>query len=327
VASVGADIIVLLEAAQARGGGDYFRLGRRATTAAALPIVYVGVHPPATAAAVRGLPRLRFSRRIGASAVRTAARRMYSIEVTQLSKRFAGATRPVLADLTFALPAGASLSLLGPSGCGKTTLLRLLMGLEATSGGSIALAPAARLSYVFQEPRLVPWRTALENVLLPLELTAQVDAPARERAAALLGELGLGERLRHFPRELSGGMQMRVALARALITEPQLLLLDEPFAALDERTRFRLQDLLLELKSRLALQYVFVTHSISEAVYLGDYILMLDDSGHRCDWRHVDFAQRNQALKLAPEFSAVAQQYSQRFAELENRASAAGARR
>ncbi len=249
---------------------------------------------------------------------------MHSIEVTQLSKRFPGAARPVIADLSFALPDGASLSLLGPSGCGKTTLLRLLMGLEQPSGGAIAIAPGARRSYVFQEPRLVPWRTSLENVLLPLELTSQLTPAAHDRAATLLGKLGLGERLRHFPRELSGGMQMRVALARALVTEPQVLLLDEPFAALDERTRFRLQDLLLELKTRLALQYVFVTHSISEAVYLGDCILMLDDSGHAYDWRRVDFAQReprlrDQALKLAPEFNALAQHFSQRFSELENR--------
>ena len=252
---------------------------------------------------------------------------MYSIEVTQLSKRFPGAARPVLGDLTFALPAGASLALLGPSGCGKTTLLRLLMGLDTPSGGELAIAPGLRRSYVFQEPRLVPWRTALENVLLPLKLTGQVDAATRERAATLLGERGLGERLRHFPRELSGGMQMRVALARALVDEPQLLLLDEPFAALDERTRFRLQDLLLDLKTRLALQFVFVTQSISEAVYLGDYILMLDDTGHRCDWRGIDFPARAQSLKLTPEFSALAQQYSQRFAELENRPAAAGSGR
>jgi NitT/TauT family transport system ATP-binding protein len=255
---------------------------------------------------------------------------MYSIEVSHLSKRFPGAARPVIGGLSFALPANTSLALLGPSGCGKTTLLRLLMELETPNGGHIEIPAGTRRSYVFQEPRLVPWRSALENVLLPLELTAQATPAARERAGALLAELGLGERLRHFPRELSGGMQMRVALARALITEPQLLLLDEPFAALDERTRFRLQDLLLELKERLALQYVFVTHSISEAVYLGDYILMLDDTGHLSDWRAVEFprqesGRRDQALKLTPEFSALSRFYSQRFAELEQRA--AGARR
>jgi NitT/TauT family transport system ATP-binding protein len=254
---------------------------------------------------------------------------MYSIEVTQLSKRFPGGSRPVIDDLSFGLPPGACLSLLGPSGCGKTTLLRLLMELEAPTAGRIAIAAGTRRSYVFQEPRLVPWRTALENVLLPLELGAQSTETSRARAEALLAELGLAERLHNFPRELSGGMQMRVALARALITEPQLLLLDEPFAALDERTRFRLQDLLLELRERLALQYVFVTHSISEAVYLGDYILMLDDTGHLSDWRALDFAPlpRDQSLKLASAFNALAKHYSQRFTELENRNTSAEARR
>jgi len=245
---------------------------------------------------------------------------MYSIEVKQLSKRFPAATRAVIADLSFALPVDASLALLGPSGCGKTTLLRLLMGLEAASGGSISIAPelATQMSYVFQEPRLVPWRTCLENVLLPLELTAQNNPAARNRAIDLLQRLGLGERLQHFPRELSGGMQMRVALARALITQPKIILLDEPFAALDERTRFRLQDLLLELKTQLALQYVFVTHSIAEAVYLGDRILLLDHTGHANDWRAVTFAKREQALKITPEFNAVIQTYTQLFSAIEN---------
>jgi len=245
---------------------------------------------------------------------------MPSIEVQQLSKNFPGDARAVFSDLSFSLSPGESLSLLGPSGCGKTTLLRLLMGLEHPSSGTVHIASelAAHMSYVFQEPRLVPWRTCLENVLLPVELTSQNGTEARERALDLLQQLGLADRLRHFPGELSGGMQMRVALARALVTEPKLLLLDEPFAALDERSRFRLQDLLLELRDRLSLQYVFVTHSIAEAVYLGDRILMLDNLGRTRDWRSVKFAPRNQLLKLTPDFNAVVQTYAQLFREVEH---------
>ncbi|CAA0078886.1 Aliphatic sulfonates import ATP-binding protein SsuB [Halioglobus japonicus] len=248
------------------------------------------------------------------------------IEVQHLVKRFAGAEHAIIDDLSFAVPADSCLSLLGPSGCGKTTLLRLLMGLEEPSSGVIHVAPAQakHMSYVFQEPRLVPWRTCLENVLLPLELIHQNNQASQAYALDLLQQLGLDERLQHFPGELSGGMQMRVALARALVTEPKIVLLDEPFAALDERTRFRMQDLLLELKSRLQLQYVFVTHSIAEAVYLGDQILLMDSTGRARDWRGVDFSERNQALKLAPAFNSIVQTYSQLFSEMERNSTASG---
>jgi len=245
---------------------------------------------------------------------------MPSIEVQQLSKRFDNGARNVFSELSFTLSSEESLCLLGPSGCGKTTLLRLLMGLEQPSSGTIHIVPQQdiQMSYVFQEPRLVPWRTCLENVLLPLELTSQNNASARVRAQELLQQLGLADRLKHFPHELSGGMQMRVALARALITQPKIVLMDEPFAALDERSRFRMQDILLELKGRMNLQYVFVTHSIAEAVYLGDRILLMDDMGRAKDWRAVVFGERNQLLKLTPAFNAVVQTYVQLFGEMEH---------
>jgi NitT/TauT family transport system ATP-binding protein len=243
----------------------------------------------------------------------------YTVEVTHLGKRFAAAAREVLSDLSFAVSQDECLSLLGPSGCGKTTLLRILMGLEQPSTGSVNIAPqlTGQMSYVFQEPRLVPWRSCLENVLLPLELTSTANPAARARALELLQHLGLSDRLHHFPAQLSGGMQMRVALARALVTEPKIMLLDEPFAALDERTRFRMQDLLLELKASMQLQYVFVTHSIAEAVYLGDRILLLDSTGSARDWRAVEFPARSQLLKVTPTFNAVVQAYTQLFAEIE----------
>jgi len=253
---------------------------------------------------------------------------MPSIEVHQLGKRYSENARPVLNDLTFKVSPDQSLSLLGPSGCGKTTLLRLLMGLERPSTGRIEFDPAkpGQMSYVFQEPRLVPWRTCLENVLLPLQLSNAMTASSKDRAVELLRQLGLADRLQHFSHQLSGGMQMRVALARALVTGPDVVLLDEPFAALDERTRFRMQDLLLELKTRLDLQYVFVTHSISEAVYLGDLILLLDGTGSIADWQSVNFAERNQMLKSTPAFNALVQKYTGLFGamELDTTAQASG---
>jgi NitT/TauT family transport system ATP-binding protein len=133
-----------------------------------------------------------------------------------------------------------------------------------------------------------------------------------------LRRLGLADRLKYFPHELSGGMQMRIALARALITQPKIVLLDEPFAALDERSRFRMQDILLELKTGMNLQYVFVTHSIAEAVYLGDRILLMDNTGRAKDCRAITFGERNQLLKLTPAFNAVVQTYAQLFGEMEH---------
>lgn len=242
----------------------------------------------------------------------------FAIRINHLRKNFA-MQRDIIRDLSFALPAGASLSLLGPSGCGKTTLLRLIMGLEQPTAGSIEINPILHehMTYVFQEPRLIAWRTALENVLLPLELRREKKGDAKQRAIELLHQLGLGDRLHHFPHELSGGMQMRTALARALVTQPRLLLLDEPFAALDERTRFRLQDLLLELKSTLALQYVFVTHSIAEAVYLGDQVLLMNQHGQTDTLQTIELGTRNQDTKLSAEFTAIAKQFSQRFLSIE----------
>lgn len=255
----------------------------------------------------------------------------FAIQTTNLRKRFDSQQRDTLSELSFVLARGRCLSLLGPSGCGKTTLLRLLMRLEQPSSGELQINPtlAAHTTYVFQEPRLVPWRTTLENVLLPLELQTQKITDGREGAQgrplgerrkgaiALLEKLGLGNFLHHFPRELSGGMQMRAALARALVTEPKLLLLDEPFAALDERTRFRLQDLLLDLKG---LQYVFVTHSIAEAVYLSDEVLLLDRFGRQAAWQSVDFPQRTQEIKMSAEFNSIVKKFAQHFAAIEQTA-------
>lgn len=246
----------------------------------------------------------------------------FSINISHLHKRFATQTRDVIADLSLALPPQMCLSLLGPSGCGKTTLLRLLMGLESPSAGEIIIDPAlaSRMAFVFQEPRLVPWRSALENVLLPLELKNENNLKAQNYARELLELLGLRDFMQHFPTELSGGMQMRTALARALVTQPRLLLLDEPFAALDERTRFRLQDLLLTLKQSLSLQYVFVTHSISEAIYLGDEVLLMNNRGQQQHRQTIALGARTQDVKLCAPFIALAAEFSQQFAAIEQNA-------
>ncbi|MCK8783420.1 ATP-binding cassette domain-containing protein [Roseomonas sp. NAR14] len=173
---------------------------------------------------------------------------------------------------------GEFLSLLGPSGCGKSTLLRLLAGLDRPSEGTLrrdAALAAGGMGFVFQEPTLMPWATALGNVRLPLRLAGIGRREGEARAAAALEAVGLGGFQRALPRELSGGMRMRVSIARALVTRPALLLMDEPFAALDEITRHRLNDDLLALWSETGVTVVFVTHSVFESVFLSTRILVM----------------------------------------------------
>lgn len=172
---------------------------------------------------------------------------------------------------------GEFLSLLGPSGCGKSTALRLLAGLAGPSSGKIEWedkAAAHETGFVFQEPTLMPWTTVLGNVRLPLRLKG-IKSTADSRIDDALSLVGLSEFRDAYPRELSGGMRMRVSLARALVTRPRLLLMDEPFAALDEITRFKLNDDLRMLWKQLRCTIVFVTHSVFESVYLSNRILML----------------------------------------------------
>jgi NitT/TauT family transport system ATP-binding protein len=174
-------------------------------------------------------------------------------------------------------------SLLGPSGCGKSTALRLIAGLGPVSAGRIvwpelqgrSARPRADIGFVFQEPTLMPWATVWSNVYLPLRLDRISKADAGPRVAAALAMVGLTGTERAFPRELSGGMKMRVSIARALVTEPRVLLMDEPFAALDEITRFRLNDDLLRLWRAQRWTVVFVTHSVYESVYLSNRIVVM----------------------------------------------------
>lgn len=170
---------------------------------------------------------------------------------------------------------GEFVSLLGPSGCGKSTVLRIIAGLLAPSAGQVTLQPQARIGFVFQEPTLMPWASVSDNVRLPLRLARVPDALSRTRAGAALAQVGLADFADAYPRALSGGMKMRVSLARALVTHPDILLLDEPFAALDEITRFRLNDDLLALWRGLGKTVIFVTHSVFESVYLSQRVMVM----------------------------------------------------
>jgi NitT/TauT family transport system ATP-binding protein len=185
-----------------------------------------------------------------------------------------------LGPLDLDVRAGEFVSLVGPSGCGKSTALRLVAGLSAPSGGVVRLSrgaagarPGHAIGFVFQEPTLMPWTSVRENVRLPLKLARVGDTDARVEAA--LARVGLAEFADSFPRQLSGGMKMRVSLARALVTDPDILLMDEPFAALDEITRFRLNNDLLALWRNLRKTVIFVTHSVFESVYLSERVIVM----------------------------------------------------
>ena len=179
-----------------------------------------------------------------------------------------------LAGIDLAVAPGTFLSFVGPSGCGKSTLLRIIAGLVPPSMGSVRRG-AGDLGFVFQEPTLMPWATVHDNVYLPLRLAGWSRERARPRIAETLAAVELGDFARAYPRQLSGGMRMRVSIARALVTEPRLLLLDEPFAALDEFTRFKLNEDLLRLWQRRRWTVVFVTHSIFEAVFLSNRVVVM----------------------------------------------------
>jgi NitT/TauT family transport system ATP-binding protein len=203
-------------------------------------------------------------------------------KVFELEELGARALAPVVAleDASFRFEAGELVALLGPSGCGKTTLLRIVGGLIPKTDGSVSIAgrevtkPMGDYGFVFQTPSLMPWRNVLDNVLFPMEILRKNDAAARRHAHELLELVGLDGFLSARPHQLSGGMQQRVALCRALIHRPRLLLMDEPFGALDELTRMEMNDLLLRIRHETKASVLFVTHSISEAVYLSDKVIV-----------------------------------------------------
>ncbi|HEX2653736.1 MAG TPA: ABC transporter ATP-binding protein [Xanthobacteraceae bacterium] len=198
------------------------------------------------------------------------------VALQKVSKAYPNRTL-ALDKLDFEIGQGEFVALLGPSGCGKSTALRLIAGLEKPSRGAIdwGAADAHSIGFVFQEPTLMPWATLFENVYLPLKLQGIKRAAAKQDVLKALDDAGLHEFAEAYPRELSGGMKMRASIARALVTEPKLLLMDEPFAALDEMTRFRLGNDLLKLWGARGKTVVFVTHSVFESVFLSQRVIVM----------------------------------------------------
>lgn len=182
---------------------------------------------------------------------------------------------PAVDGVSLEIAEGAFVALVGPSGCGKTTLLRLMGGLEDVQAGRLARAPGASFGFSFQEPRLLPWRSVLDNVALPLELAGVARAERTARAEEAIARVRLADAARRLPHQLSGGMKMRAAIARALVAKPSVLFLDEPFGALDEVTRHELDLELRALWERERFTAVLVTHSMPEAAFLAERIVVL----------------------------------------------------
>lgn len=236
------------------------------------------------------------------------------VNVLNASKSFNSGTL-ALAGLDLKVHPGEFLSLLGPSGCGKSTALRLLAGLLEPTSGTIEWSANQRpeIGFVFQEPTLMPWASVFNNVYLPMKLRGDTHVAAQAEINAVLDMVGLRDFVHAYPRELSGGMKMRVSLARALALRPPLLLLDEPFAALDEITRSKLNDDLLALQKELGTTIVFVTHSVYESVYLSTRIAVFSARpGKIIDEIKIDEpSPRDEEFRLSPPYANYCRQASQ----------------
>lgn len=230
------------------------------------------------------------------------------LTIQNLGKAFAGGVT-ALENVTMQIARGEIVSLLGPSGCGKSTLLRIAAGLMAPDTGKVEWTPplaAGGIGVVFQDATLMPWANVQKNVEAPLRIAGVPAAERHDRAMDMLALVGLADFARAWPRTLSGGMKMRVSIARALITRPSVLLLDEPFAALDEITRQQLNDDLLAICARAQLSVLFVTHSAAEAVYLSDRVLVMRarPGTIQRELRITAPAPRREGFRHSPQFAA-----------------------
>lgn len=220
-----------------------------------------------------------------------------------------------LKDMTLTVNEGDFISLLGPSGCGKSTALRIIADLMHPTRGSVdweGQHGRGDLGVVFQEPTLMPWATVAQNVWLPFRLAGKSYHEVRDDVLEVLRLVGLDKFINAYPRELSGGMKMRVSIARALVTNPRLILMDEPFAALDEITRHKLNNDLLELKDKIGCTVIFVTHSVFESIFLSDRIVvMAARPGRVMSELTVDTPYpRSEAFRTSPEYAAHAREAS-----------------
>lgn len=237
------------------------------------------------------------------------------LHMQDVDKTFNG-TVAALQKMSLAVNEGDLISLLGPSGCGKSTALRLIAGLMRPTAGRIVWQggqSADDLGVVFQEPTLMPWATVIQNVCLPFRLRGQSLKTVQPRIDEVLHLVGLDRFAKSYPRELSGGMKMRVSIARALVTNPRLILMDEPFAALDEITRQKLNNDLLSLKAATGCTVIFVTHSVFESVFLSDRILVMAPRPGRVI-KEITVDQpypRDNAFRTSTQYAALARETSE----------------
>jgi NitT/TauT family transport system ATP-binding protein len=247
-----------------------------------------------------------------------------AIVVEALEKTYAthdGGKVQALGPISVTVPQGGFMTIVGPSGCGKSTLLKLLSGLIPRSGGSIKVngeevhEPHRDIGMVFQSPVLLPWKTAIENVLLPARVLGLEMASSRVRAQELLEMVGLADFAQRYPNELSGGMQQRVAIARSLIHDPSILMMDEPFGALDAMTREVMNLELLRIWRKAGKTVIFVTHSIPEAIFLGTHVMVLSNRpGRIADLVTVDLpAERGLDIMSTDAFGVYSKRIRSQF--------------